>query len=109
MKILGTTYLCGAVVRVHTPVQLGTTDPFVYCQIQEVYGYNDHKIFLTNVVQILSYEEHFKAVKVVITEQPLLCHVNELYCHGVLHLKPKGNDLYIVERDNRGMSCPFSP
>ncbi len=44
------------------------------------------KIFLTNVVQILSYEEHFKAVRVIVTEQSLLCHINELYCHGVLHL-----------------------
>ncbi len=40
---MGTTYLCGAVVRVHTPPQLGTTDPFVYCLVQEVYVYNDHK------------------------------------------------------------------
>ncbi len=59
-EILGTMYLCGAIWYMSTSIYLGTTDPFVYCQV--VYAY---KMFPQNMIHILSSDE---AVTVVVTE-----------------------------------------
>ena len=73
---------------------------FHYAQIKELYVYKDHKIMLTNKIKVVLICPHIRSIKVLVTEQELLCHVDNLYCHGVLHLKYYENDIYLIEKDN---------
>ena len=59
---------------------------FHYAQIKELYVYKDHKIMLTNKIKVVSICPHIRSIKALVTEQELLCHFDNLYCHGVLHL-----------------------
>ena len=72
----------------------------MYAQIEEIYVLHDHKVLLTHLLEVISHEQHFRAIKVSVTPQPFLCHYNDLYCHGVLHLKQQGHETYLIERDH---------
>ena len=65
---------------------------FHYVQIKELYVYKDHKIMLTNKIEVVSICPHIRSIKVLVTEQELLCHFDNPYCHGVLHLRHYEND-----------------
>jgi hypothetical protein len=100
VKIHGVLYKCGSIIRVTS--NDNTEDlPFTYVQIKKVYYVHlDHKIFVTNIVQVCEFVQPLRALNIVITEQPLLCLSTRLYCHGVLHLKHHNNSLYLVEKDH---------
>ena len=83
VRIHGTKYTAGAIVRVKTPSQL----PYAYCQIQDIYIYNDHKVFKLGVMKIIQYVEHLRAIEIGFTSQTLLAVYDDFYGHGVLHLK----------------------
>ena len=48
---------------------------------------------VTSLIQIVS---HLRAFKVNVTDQVVLYHTDQLYCHGVLHLKQ-----YISSRERQ--------
>ena len=58
-------------------------------------------MFRVNEVNIVSIDEHLRAMEIKITNQVMLINYRHLYCHGVLHPKPRGTKVYIVEKDNR--------
>ena len=95
IKIHGTKYTAGAIVRVQTPSLL----PYAYCQIQDIYIYHDHKIFKMEVMNITQYVEHLRAIEIEFTSQMLLATHNDFCGHGLLHLKKKGLHNYIIERE----------
>ena len=55
---------------------------------------NDHKIFH---LELKKYLENLRAIKVAFTDQTLLCVYNDLFSHGVLHLKQKRTRLSLIE------------
>ena len=42
-----------------------------------------------------------RAIEVEIIEDVLLFLSDDLYCHGVLHVKQQRLDMYLIEKDNR--------
>ena len=98
VNIHGVKYMCDSIVRVKStqPDIL----PFVYAQIEDVYVYHNHKVLLTHVVEVVSHEQQLRSIKVFVTQRPLLCHSTNLYCRGVLHLKQRGQETYLIERDH---------
>lgn len=98
VKIHGTKYTSGAVIRVQTPPQFDPA-PFLYCQVQDIYVYKDYKIFKSEVMDVVEYTENLRAVKIILTDKTLLCAYDDLFSHGVLHVKQKGQHFYIIERE----------
>ena len=98
-KTHGVQYRCGAIVRVKILCEPGML-PFKYAQIKEIYVYEDQKVMLMQVVEVISAIHHLRAITVTITEEMYLSHYNNLYCHGVLHLKQLESNYYIVEKDH---------
>ena len=62
--------------------------------------YEEQNIMLIQVVKIDYAAHQLKAIRVIITDETLFCHYNNLYCHGVLYLKQLDSSCYIVERDH---------
>ena len=75
--------------------------PFQYAYIIDIYIYRDHKILVTNIINIIRFDPHIRAIEVAVTEDVMLCHIIDLHCHGVLHLKHQGLHTYLIEKDNR--------
>ena len=98
VKIHGTQYKSGAVIR--TKSSQSDVSQFEYARIEEIYVYHDHKIMVTSLIQIVSIISHLRAFKINVTDQVVLYHMDQLYCHGVLHLKQRGPNTYLVEKDN---------
>ena len=98
--------MCGSIVRVVKSTEPNIL-PFMYAQIQEIYVYQNHKLLLTHVVEVVSHEQHFRAIRVSVTQQQLICNITSLYCHGVLHLKQQGHETYLIERDHRSKHTLF--
>ena len=84
VKIHGVLYKCGSIIRVISNDNAEDL-PFIYAQIKQIYVHLDHKIFVTNIVQVHEFVQSLRAINVV-TEQPLLCLSVCLYYHGVLDL-----------------------
>ena len=63
--------------------------------------YKDHKIFTAQKLNVIGSNTHIRGIQVEIIEDVLLFRSNDLYCHGVLHLKQQGLDTYLIEKDNR--------
>ena len=99
MKIHGVLYKCGSIIRIASSDDSEVL-PFTYAQIKRVYVHLDHKIFVTNIVQVCKVVQPLRSLSVVVTEQPLLCLSTHLYCHGVLHLKHHNHSFYLVEKDH---------
>ena len=95
----GIHYKSGAVVRVQS--YQSETFPFQYAKIKEFYVYKDHKIIFAHKLNIITSNQHMRAIEVEITEEAMLFLSDDLYCHGVLHLKQHRLNMYLVEKDNR--------
>ena len=77
------------------------TFPFQYAKINAFYVYKDHKIITAQKLNVISRHQHMKAIQVEIIEEVLLFLSDDFYCHGVLHLKQHGCNMYLIEKDNR--------
>ena len=44
---------------------------------------------------------YIRGIQVELIEDVLLFRSDDLYCHGVLHLKQQGLGMYLIEKDNR--------
>ena len=97
VKIHGIKYCSQAVVRVKKSTP-DNYEPFIYCHIKNIYVYQDAKIFELEEIDIVYYNENIRAIKVKTTGQTLWCLYNDLYYHGPLHLKRKGENIYIVDK-----------
>ena len=95
MKIHGTLYKSGAVIRVKS-----SQSKFDYARIKDIYVYHDHKIMVTNHIQVASVNSQLRALKINVTDEVQLYHSDQLYYHGVLHLKQQRLHTYIIEKDN---------
>ena len=73
----------------------------IYGQIEDIYVHNDHKIFVLSVVKIVQYVEHLRAIEIEITDRTLLCLNEDIFRHGVLHIKQKAGRLYIIDYEFR--------
>ena len=71
----------------------------MYGQIQDVYVYNDHKVFQLQGLKVLQYCEHLRVIEVAFTSQLFLCTYNDLYSHQILHLKEKQSTYYIIDKE----------
>ena len=101
IKIHGIHYKSGAVVRVAVQSDQSETFPFQYAKIKDFYIYKDHKIFTAQKLNVIGSNTHIRGIQVELIEDVLLFRSNDLYCHGVLHLKQQGLDTYLIEKDNR--------
>ena len=70
-------------------------------KIKDFYIYKDHKIFTAQKLNVIGSNTHIRGIQVKFIEDVLLFHSDDLYCHGVLHLKQQGLDMYLIEKDNR--------
>ena len=102
MKIHGIYYKSGAVVRVKI-ISDDQSDPFPfqYAKIKDFYIYQDHKIFSTQKLHVIDTNAHIKGIQVELLEDVLLFCSDDLFSHGVLHLKQQGLEVYLIEKDNR--------
>ena len=91
-------YKIGSVIRVKS--QEEGPVPFDYVTIHRVFVYKDYKIFMGKKVTIIKFDEHLRAIELVLTENSSLSLSTQLYSHGVLHLKQKEQRYYVVEKDN---------
>ena len=101
IKIHGIHYKSGAVVHVTVQSDQSETFPFQYAKIKDFYIYKDHKIFIAQRLNVIGSNTHIRSIQVELIEDVLLFCSDDLYCHGVLHLKQQGLDTYLVEKDNR--------
>ena len=72
MKIHGTTYKQGSVIRITSNDAKGDL-PFLYAQIVHVYVYQDFKIFITNTLSISDFVNNLRAISVDVTNNSLVC------------------------------------
>ena len=71
-----------------------------YYTIQEIIVYEDVKIFNLNKLYIKSFDNKMCAFKVEVTDSTLAIEYQSLLAHGILHLKNKHGESYIIEKDN---------
>ena len=98
IRIHGISYRTNSVVRIIPPTNWNTTETFLYCQIKCVFV-KDHKVFLTTVFHVVTYEEHLRAYEVCPTSHQMLATYAHFRRHGVLHLKNKGGKTFVIEKD----------
>ena len=55
---------------------------------------------VTNHIQVASVNSQLRALKINLTDEVRLYHSDQLYCHGILHLKQQGLYTYLIEKDN---------
>ena len=98
IKIHGILYKSGAVVRVTVKSDESERFPFQYAKIKDFYIYKDHKIFTAQKLNVIASNTHIRGIQVELIEDVLLFRSDNLYCHGVLHLKQQGLDNYVPDR-----------
>ena len=102
IKIHGTRYEEGAIVRVKKPDEaepdIDVNKDFVYCNIMNIYIYKDYKIFETERIHVLSFNEHLRAIEIQKTNQILWCCTDDLFCNSVIHPLAKDGCLYIIDK-----------
>jgi len=81
--------------------------PFQYAKIKDIYICKDHKIILSNKLNVVAVNPHIRGIEVEITDEELVCLSDDLHCHRVLHFKQLGNVIYLIEKDNRVKSTFF--
>ena len=101
IKVHGVLYKPGAIIRVNMTEPLHDDIPFWYVLIKDIYIYKDHKLIIGQIVEYICCCPPIRANKVKVTEQRIVCCVEDLYCNGVLHLMERGSDYYLIEKDNR--------
>lgn len=94
--IHGVKYAQSAVIRVTS--EDDHEQPYIYCKISCLYVYNDLKVFVTNVLDIHDYIDHTKCFAVLCSTKVIIALYSDLYTHGVLHLKTKESNTYLVEK-----------
>ena len=87
------TYRRGAVVRLEVDGQI------TYNNIQRLFIVEDAKVFLLSQIQTV-FERHIMAYKVTREEKRMLCLYSSFARPGVLHVKHKNGQAYIVEKDS---------
>ena len=50
------------------------------------------------LLNVISSNSHIRGIQVELIEDELLFRSDDLYCHGVLHLKQQGLDAYLIEK-----------
>ena len=55
---------------------------------------------VTSHIQVVSINSQLRAFKINVTDEVGLYHCDQLYCHGVHHLKQPGLHTYLIEKDN---------
>ena len=102
IKIHGIKYASSTIVRVKglsaEENLLGGPGDFVYCYVHNIYIYKDHKIFDVEIMNVLSFKGHIRAIHVTYIDQRMWCHHNDLFCHGILHLLTKDENTYIIDK-----------
>ena len=73
-------------------------EPLSYCCIRDLYVYEDEKIFNVEVLKIIHYNEHLRAIELKLTGQTMWHVYADFLCHGTLHLKKKDESIYIIEQ-----------
>ncbi len=100
MKIHGVRYTENAVIRIKDHATFSAEHPhFTYCVIQDVYVIEDNKVFEVKQLEVGDNAPHLKSICLELSETILLVTYNDFYSHGILHLKTKGDQLYIIEKD----------
>ena len=77
---------------------------FWYGQINSVYVFNDIKLFVLSKL-LISCADHFRSLLVRHTQDVVVCVVQDLYCHGVLDVKEKNGNLFIIEKSYLRHCC----
>ena len=99
VKIHGIRYGEKAIIRVKQEGDSETECPFVYCEIEHIYLIDDHKVFSVKQLEIVDNIGHLRCSCVQYTGNIILVTYNEFYIHGVLHLKARRGQLYVIEKD----------
>jgi len=68
-----------------------------YAQIQDVYVYRVHKVFISTTLQVMEFEENCRSFKVARTEETYVCLYKSLCTHGVLHLRDIDSSLFLID------------
>ena len=100
VKIHGTKYTSGAVIRVQTPPQFDPA-PFLYCQVQDIYVYKDYKIFKSEVMDVVEYTENLRAVKIIPTKHYYV-HMM-IYIVMVFYMLSKKDNIFISLKGSFGL------
>ena len=58
------------------------------------------KIFIAQKLNVIHSNAHIRGIQVELIEDELLFRSDDLFSHGVLHLKQQGLDAYLIEKDN---------
>ena len=66
-----------------------------YAQIQDVYVYHDHKVFISTILQVMEFEENCQSFKVAGTEETYVCLYKSLCTHDVLHLRDIDSSFFL--------------
>ena len=102
VKIHGIHYKSGAVVRIKVKSDdRSDLFPFQYATIKNFYIYKDHKIICAQKLHVIDTNVHIRGIQVKLLEDVLLFRSDDLFSHGVLHLKQQGFEVYLIEKDNR--------
>ena len=70
----------------------------MYCYVHNIYIYKDYKVFEVEVMELLAFKDHIRAIHVSFTGQRLWCLHTDFFCHGVLHLLTKDKNIHIVDK-----------
>lgn len=62
------------------------------CIVDRIFVYEDQKIFLLKALTL-------KAFEVVSTDELILAIYHDFYRHGVLHMKEKHGNYFVIEKD----------
>ena len=79
-------------------------DPFIYSKIETTFVHEDHKIFIGRAPAIVRFIEHMKTLEVQDNTQLVLVTYHDFYRSGVLHMKSKHNEHYLIEKDHADVS-----
>ena len=83
-------------------VRIKNMTGFEYYIIEDIIVYQGHKILEIIQLDVCGFDEHLQAYLIKVTEFKRFCSFDNLFCHGVLHIKEKHHKLYLIERDNQG-------
>ncbi len=98
MKIHGSRYSPGAIIRIGTPNE-EEDQGFQYGRIDDIIVFKDHKIFRTTTLKLVGIDEHLRALRVKESNEQLLVLYEHLFSHTVLHVKAKLGITYIIDTD----------
>ena len=84
VKIHGVKYSC-IFIRIKSTKDNGI--PFTYATIQDIYVYEDQKLFQANPLHIQVFLDTTKSYIVSPTADVVMVTIHDFFCHGVLHVK----------------------